>query len=159
MNFTSNDCKHWGVVEEIFPHMTKECAAAMTETIFGTDRFWADMEIQPKAQQVVKKLIDKGHEVYIVTAPWPTAKNCKSEKEEWIKRFLPSFDLRNIIFCYNKNLLTGDLIIDDAPYNISNNNCKYSIIFDYPYNQDTKATFRAKDWSEIDKIIQSQISS
>lgn len=86
MNFSSADCKQWGIVEEIFPHMSKESVDKMTETIFRADRFWAEMEVQPKAPQIVKKLIEKGHEVYIVTAPWTTALNCKSEKEEWIKR-------------------------------------------------------------------------
>ncbi len=142
VDFKSSDCKSWGVLDEMFPHASKEWCDKRTEEIFSAPGFWSGMLPQPGAVEVMEKLVKDGHEIYIATMPWPTAKNCKAEKEEWVEQYLPFFKTKNIVFCPNKKFLKGDVIFDDAPHIIENTpHCTYRIIYDYPYNQNVEASF------------------
>ena len=154
VDFKSSDCKSWGVLDEMFPHASKEWCDKRTEEIFSASGFWSGMLPQPGAVEVMEKLVKDKHEVYIATMPWPTAKNCKAEKEEWVEKYLPFFKTKNIIFCPNKKFLYGDVILDDAPHIIENTpHCKHRIIYDYPYNQNVEASFRIKSWNEAYSVI------
>lgn len=110
------------------------------------------MPIQPFAAEVVKELYEK-HDVYIATCPWHTSDNCISEKIQWIEKYLPFFDRQKIIFACDKKRLSGDIIIDDSPKHLENNNCDTTIAFDYPYNRHSRADFRAKNWLDVREII------
>lgn len=142
----------WGLQDILFnDHSNKDL---VTEKIFNTPGFWLNMEIQDHAHEVISKL-SKNHDVYIVTFPWPSSLNCYVEKYLWVKKNLPSFDLNKLIYVKDKHLLHGDIIIDDKPSYLSNNNCTKTIAFDCEYNKDVETDFRSNDWLEIYKYIKS----
>lgn len=148
VNFKPEDCKTYNVLQNMFPHFSKKKIDEWTDAIFSADGFWLDMPIQPLARETMKYICDK-HDVYIVTAPWPTSKNCIPEKIEWVRQYLPFFDIRKMIFCNNKSLLKGDIIVDDSPSYLRSHGCRYTVAYDYPYNREVKCDFRAKDWSQL----------
>lgn len=148
-NLTRDECTTYHLLEYAFAPDEVEAA---THEMFSLQGFWETMPIQPHAQEVLRELYEK-HDVYIVTCPWPTSENCIPEKIRWIENHLPFFDRRRIVFACEKKLLTGDVIIDDSPRYLNDNNCKKSIAFDYPYNRDSNADYHAKDWLDIQKII------
>jgi len=154
IRFVENDCKDWDVFKQIFPFASKKFTDEMSERVFSAPGFWSTMKIMDDAAEIMQKLISDGHEVYIATMPWKTARNCITEKTSWVEENLPFFGTENMIFCPNKKFLIGDVILDDAPHIIENTpHCKYRIIYDYPYNQNVEASFRIKSWNEAYSVI------
>lgn len=148
-NLRRENCKTYHLLKYAFPRHEVDAA---TEEMFSIEGFWETMPIQPDAAEVMERLCRR-HDVYILTCPWPTSKNCIPEKIEWVKKNLPFFNLRNMIFSCNKSLLHGDVLIDDAPHYLNSNNAKTTIAFDYPYNRSCEADYRAATWLEIERII------
>ena len=83
-----------------------------TDDVVGLFR---NLEPIPGAIDAYRKLNDV-HNVYILsTAPWenPTA---LSEKNAWIKEYLPEA-YKRVIYTHHKNLCVGDYLIDDRKKN------------------------------------------
>ena len=62
-------------------------------------------------------MIEKKYDTYILTAaPWgnPTA---ASDKIEWVKKYLPEVAYKRVIISHNKNLCSGNYLIDDNTRN------------------------------------------
>lgn len=144
-------CKTYHILKYAFP---RDEVKKATDEMFSIEGFWRTMPIQPYAAEVVEEMTKK-HDVYILTCPWPTSKNCIPEKLEWIQANLPFFNMRKVIFSCNKKLLHGDILIDDAPHYLEDNNCQKTLAFDYPYNRDCNVDWRASNWLEIHDIINS----
>jgi 5'(3')-deoxyribonucleotidase len=151
--FTSDQCKTFDIFGIMFSDKTVREQTDIRETIFNAPGFWADMEPYPNSQRVFGRLANK-FDVFIVTAPWPTSKNCIPEKIEWVENCL-GFEQKRIIFTSYKHLLLGDVIIDDNPKYISNNNCGLTMVYDYPYNRqlEGKKIIRVHDWLDIESYF------
>lgn len=138
------NCKKYSILENI----NNIGPEVIYEPVFNAEGFWYFLKPLEGSIEVME-LLCKKHEVYIVTSPWKSSPICIPEKIAWTKKHLPFFDIDNIIFCNNKSLLHGDVIIDDAPHYIKNNNCKKTIIYDYPYNRDIASDCRVNSWEDI----------
>lgn len=149
-SLSRDQCNGYHLLDYAF---SKDEVAAATDEMFSIHGFWEGMPIQPHAAEVVEELYAK-HDVYIVTCPWPAAENCIPEKIKWIEKHLPFFDRRKIVFACEKKLLVGDIIIDDSPKYLDDHSCKHALAFDYPYNRNSKACLRARDWLDIRRIIE-----
>ena len=92
------------------------------------------LSIKNNAANIIETII-KDHEVYIVTAN--TSYNCGvcDDKIDFIKKFLPFFPIKNVIFINNKSLLNLDILIDDGLHNLENFK-GIKVVFDRPWNQD-----------------------
>lgn len=149
-SLTREECTTYHLLEYAFEPDKVEAA---THEMFSLKGFWETMPIQPFARDVMYEL-NQNHDLYIVTCPWHTSDNCIPEKIKWIEKHLPFFDRRKIIFACDKKHLSGNIIIDDSPKYLNDNNCDITIAFDYPYNRNANADYRAKDWQEILEIIE-----
>jgi len=146
-NKAKNIGKAWSLQDVLFgDHPEKDM---ITEAIFNHPGFWLDMKPKKLAPGAIEEL-SKVANVYIVTFPWPTSATCFLEKYYWVKRYIPSFDMSKLIYIKDKHLLHGDIIIDDKPSYLENNNCDITIAFDYNYNRHVNAVdFRSNNWGEI----------
>lgn len=99
-----------------------------------------------------------GHELYVVTST--SAENAEA-KTQWLFKNYPWFDRDRFIMCHHKNLIFGDILVDDAPHNLKdmkwsgvNQNC-VCVCMDKPWNRDTENEFvRAMSFSDIDAVVQ-----
>jgi 5'(3')-deoxyribonucleotidase len=91
-------------------------------TVYGALQdpgFTTAIPMMPGASENLKKLMDDGHEVYLVTAR--SGAQHIAETFIWVKEQLPFLDSRKqLIFCYNKDLLSADILIDDQAYTLTN---------------------------------------
>lgn len=142
----------YNILKAIFPHYSEERITEMFEVLFSAEQFWSSMKPLEGCEEVMEELNDK-YEVFIVTKPWPTSHNCIPEKLEWVKTHLPFFDISRMIFCSHKHLIHADYMIDDSPTFLASSNCKQTIAYNYPYNQEVDSTFRVNNWSEIREIL------
>lgn len=77
---------------------------------------FAKMEPMKGALAAVK-LLDKHFNVFILsTAPWENP-SAWTDKLNWIKLYLPKVAYKKLILTHNKNLNTGDYLIDDRIHN------------------------------------------
>ena len=89
------------------------------------------------AQDGLQKLINMGHEVYLVTAAIPKT---YGEKVEFIKRYFPFVDESRIICMKHKWLLKCDVMIEDNLQTLLAKPYYHRICFNMPWNQS------GKDW-------------
>ena len=81
--------------------------------------FTTAIPLMPGAELALMKLMNDGHEVYLVTAR--SGAQHISETFTWVKEQLPFIDARKqLIFCYDKHLLTADVLVDDQAYTLTN---------------------------------------
>lgn len=133
------DITHWD--------LEKFCAPATREQVYSFlthPGFFRHLDPIPSAIESIKYLIDKNHDVVIVTA----CKHGFKDKLDWIKDHMPWFDLKNIIFAERKELVYGDVLIDDGVHNLEaweKETNRYPICFATPYNKNF-AGRRADNW-------------
>ncbi|MDR3142567.1 MAG: 5'(3')-deoxyribonucleotidase [Tannerellaceae bacterium] len=77
-----------------------------------------------------------------------------SEKELWLNEYYPFIDWTQMVFCGRKDVVSGDIMIDDHPKNL-NFFPGEKIIFTQPHNIRliVPNCKRASDWDEIVKML------
>ncbi len=120
-------------------------------SIMRCPEFW-DLNPVPGAIEGMKALIDAGHDVLIVSAvPRCAAGAAYHGKLQWIRKHMPFFNLDNFMAVQRKDLIEGDILIDDNVKNIENflKKGKKTIVAHYMWNRNCVASKRAYDWDEI----------
>ncbi len=117
---------------------------------------WKRVKPLPGAVKYLKKLIDDGNEVYIVTASHPRTVDMKTQ--EAIFKHFPYLDYKNLIITSNKQMVMGDIIIDDAPHNLGGG--PLGMMMSAPHNMkvpdDELAELnavRVDGWKEVYELI------
>lgn len=120
---------------------------------FLDKRTWKRMELIKDCQKYIAKLFNQGHDIYFCTK---TEMKNAPKKESYLQRIFPYINIRKkLIVCPDKTMIRGDILIDDCSNNFGGQT--YSIVLDYPWNQDfitdNDTKFRAKSWEDIFTII------
>lgn len=138
------DITDWKIAK-FFPTLSD---AELYAPLFDPD-MWSKLEPMPSAPEVVKRLIDDGHIVRVVTA---THYGTVLPK---MKRFLfmyPFLKWEDVIIASDKSLIAGDVMIDDGTHNLETTSC-VKILFDRPHNRsydaESNGMIRVNSWEEI----------
>lgn len=94
--------------------------------------FWATIKPFSDAIEYIPKL-QKYFDVYVLTAG--NYKSISSKIINIIFKYFPTIDNDHVIVCHNKQLVKGDIIIDDGIHNLVGHSAKYKILFDTPHNR------------------------
>ena len=139
------DITEWNLARA-FPGLTRE----MVYSPEYDENFWKTVEPMPGADRILRKLLDEGHEIYVVTAT--EYETLKQKMDDLLFRWYPYLDWSHVIIAANKQMIRGDVLIDDGPHNLTGNGIR-KILFDRPHNRsfDEKSVgaVRVKDWDEI----------
>lgn len=143
------DLTAWDMTQN-FPMLTKE-------QIYGTEldeALYERLEPYEDAAEYVKRLMDAGHTVYIVTAtPYQVIK-VKTEKV--ILKYFPFLSWKNVILTADKTMINADVLIDDGVHNLLGGTYR-KILMDAPYNKNFPAEengmIRVHNWREIYEVI------
>ena len=77
------------------------------------DGIFSEMDPMSGAIDGYNKLVEMGHDVYILsTAPWENS-SAWSDKLIWVKKYIGENAKKRLILSHNKNLNKGDFLIDD----------------------------------------------
>ena len=116
--------------------------------------FWEDVRPVPGAAEGLKHFMDEGHEVYIVTAT-----ECEHVAEKMkgvLFRYFPFISWERVIITSRKQLIRGDVLIDDGIHNLEGGAYR-KILFTAPYNRDYDAEangmIRVNSWDEIVRAV------
>ena len=118
------------------------------------DDFWSTIKAKPDASEYIKKLIDKGFNIYLCTST--DYRNVKVKYEKVIKKYFPYILWNQIIVAYKKQMIKADFLIDDGVHNLENGEY-VKILMSAPHNQnyDTEKNrmIRADNWKAIYNTI------
>ena len=146
-------CRHFGSISEdnlvIVAHAYRNHFKYPWRPTELTD-FWDKVIVDQKAKEIIENFVQNKHEVFLVTASFPN-----DSLGYKIRKTLSFFNENlinnnNIIICYNKFLIKGDVRIDDGIHNLSND-C-INILIDQPWNQNVNENidyYRIKTWDEL----------
>lgn len=134
------DVTDWDI-SVAFPTLTKQ----QIYSVLQGNELWANLTPMPGAQEYLGRLHDEGHELYMVTAT--DYRTCYAKIERILELF-PFLDAEHIIIAHHKQMITGDVLIDDGPHNLIGGRF-FRILFDRPHNR----SFDEKDTGCIGRKI------
>lgn len=137
-----NEIKDWELAK-CYPFLSKE---DLFEPL-NVPEFWDEVQIKPEAVDVIARLINERHEVYVVTSSH--YKFVTDKFTRCLFAHFPFLTKENVIITYNKSLIKCDLLLDDGEHNFKGCTCT-RVLFDAPYNQDaTLFDYRVGSWKEF----------
>lgn len=140
--------------EDITTYDLSQCIdpddAKRMKQLFNDPDLWNIVRPIKKSQESIKKLINDGHDVYLVTNNNP---HTFGAKYDWIKYYFPFVNDNNIVCMRNKWMFNCDVMIEDCYENLIAKPFYSRILVDYPWNQSNKDyiydIYRCTDWDEI----------
>lgn len=136
-----------------FPTLTRE-------QVFGVlneDKLFHRLERVPGSLEVLQRLYNEGHQLYMVTATG--YQTCKAKMERILQLF-PFLDWNHVIITANKQLVKGDFLIDDAPHNLIDGEY-VPVLFSRPHNYSfdnaAHGIARVQTWYDVERIIRRRI--
>lgn len=144
VNVSHDDVHEWD--------MTKAYPMLTSDQVLSTELDSALYDgLQPIAggPEAIKRLLDDGHEIYVVTN---THYKIAIEKlEGTLFKYYPFLPWRQYIFTHNKQMIKGDVLVDDGVHNLVGGDYE-KILFSAPYNRDFDAAAngmtRVENWDE-----------
>jgi 5'(3')-deoxyribonucleotidase len=144
-NYTLDDIYDYDVMN----CMPVEHAQKMIE-IYGRTGFYDSVKPIKGAQDGLQKLINNGHQVYLVTSAIPKT---YEEKIEFVKRYFPYIDETHIVSMKHKHLFRCDVMIEDCLQNLLAKPYYHRICFNQPWNQSNKDyvydIHRCYNWDDV----------
>ena len=148
-NAAYDDVTSWDV-SSAFPGLTWE---QVYEIPMETG-FWKTVEPIPGAAEALRHFMEAGHDVYIVTA---TPHESVPEKmNDLLFKYFPFLSWRQVIITGNKQLIRGDVLIDDGIHNLEGGDYR-KILFTAPHNRrydaEGNGMIRVHTWEEAVAVI------
>ena len=128
--------------------------AIVMKEMYGESGLYDKVKPIIGAQEALEKLINLGHQVYLVTAAIPTT---YGEKVAFIKRFFPYIDDGHIVCMKHKWMFKADIMIEDNINTLLAKPYYHRICFDRPGNRNvsdwTYDISRCNNWNEIVAVV------
>lgn len=112
--------------------------------------FFRDIAVFEDAVEVVKALQEK-YEIFVVSAATEFP-NSLGEKIEWLAEHFPFVTWQNIVFCGDKSIVHGDIMIDDHARNFTHFQGR-KLLYHSLHNTQVQGYERVKTWKEIYEIL------
>jgi 5'(3')-deoxyribonucleotidase len=128
--------------------------AIVMRDMYGEVGIYNKVKPIAKAKESLQKLINLGHQVYLVTAAVPKT---YGEKVEFIKRHFPFIDESHIVCMKHKWMFKCDIMIEDNLHNLLAKPYYHRILMDRPWNQNNKDyvydIHRCANWDEVVDVV------
>lgn len=151
-NVDPDSLRDWDV-SKAFPTLTREQVYSVT----FEDEFWHSVTPIDGAVEYLKKLIDDGHKVYIVTCA--AYETLKVKMEDVLFKYFPFIEWKDVIIASRKQMINADILIDDGIHNHIDGRYE-KLLFTAPHNieydADANGMKRVKNWKEIYEYINSK---
>ncbi len=112
--------------------------------------FFKDLPLIENSKQIIEELNNR-FDVYIASAAMEF-KYCLDEKYEWLDHHFPFIHWKRRIFCGDKSVLKGDVLIDDHDFNLSVFSGR-PIMFTCSHNINETKYERLDNWLDAEKLF------
>lgn len=144
-----HDIRSWSI-RKMYPELTAQQVFAPLERA----EFWDLVKPMDGAQEVLHEFVTSGHKVKIVTASGH--KTIEPKMERVLFRHFPFLNWDDVIITSDKQMIKGDVLIDDAPHNLEGGDY-HKILMTAPHNRDYCAPahgmHRVVNWSEVRELV------
>lgn len=127
---------------------------AMNAPLFE-DAFWSWVKPMKGASETLQKLIADGHTVLIATTS--SYQTLAAKMEQVLFRYFPFLTWNDVIITAHKQLIKGDVLIDDGIHNLEGGDY-FKILMTAPHNRnydaDKNGMYRVSSWSDAYSAIQ-----
>ncbi|MBR0468375.1 MAG: hypothetical protein IJJ16_01550 [Mogibacterium sp.] len=116
--------------------------------------FWGTVSPMEGAPEAIRRFMDAGHEVYIVTAT--TYKTITEKMDDLLFRWFPYISWDQVIITNHKQLIRGDVLIDDGVHNLEGGDYVKILMtahHNLDYDAEANGMIRVSSWDEIEDII------
>ena len=154
-NVSPENVVEWDVCV-YFPGLTKE----QVHSPLFEDDFWKSVKPKDGAMEYVSKLHSEGFSIYIVTSShYSTVSN---KFRDALFPYFPFIDYNHIIVCNAKQLVRGNVLIDDGVHNLLDsdtlkatyNKILFSANHNKYFNCDKTDIYRVNNWNEAYEIVE-----
>ena len=111
LNVDPNRVYEWEMTK-VFPELTKQ----QIREPLSLEDFWKTVKPKPDAIKYIQKLIEDGYKIKIVTASYYNTLTYKVEHV--LFKYFPFIMWEDVIVCYDKSMIKGTCLIDDAFHNL-----------------------------------------
>lgn len=129
----------------------------IVKAIMRHGHFYDGVMPLPGAIDGMKRLMERGHEVIIVTTILSSIPGLYEQKVEWIERYLPTFDMDDFVTTSRKDLVAGNVLFDDAIHNLEPyrdaHPAAVCIAMDRPWNASWIGS-RVASWDEFVPFVE-----
>ena len=144
-NYTLSDFNQYDVMS-VLPSQD----GVVMRDMYGESGLYDKVKPYKGASDKLQKLINAGHNVYLVTDAIPKT---YGEKVEFIKRYFPFIDDAHIVSMKHKHLFKCDIMIEDNWSNLVSSQYYHRILIDQPWNQNKKDyvydIHRCFNWDDV----------
>lgn len=144
-HYTLNDFTEYDIMN-VLP--TQD--AIVMKDIYGESGLYDKVKPLPGARESLEKLINLGHQVYLVTAAIPKT---YGEKVAFIKRYFPFIDESRIVCMKHKWKFRCDIMIEDNLQTLIADPNYHRICFNMPWNKSNKdwiyGIHRCYNWDDV----------
>ena len=144
-NYTLNDFTEYDIMN-VLP--TQD--GIVMRDMYGETGLYDKVKPLPGAQEALKKLMNSGHQIYLVTDAVPKT---YGEKVAFIKRFFPFIDDAHIVCMRHKWMFKCDVMIEDNLSNLIAKPYYHRILINWPWNQSNKDYVydinRCYNWDDV----------
>ncbi|MDO4501086.1 MAG: zinc-ribbon domain-containing protein [Erysipelotrichaceae bacterium] len=141
-------------IEDIKEYNLEKYIGQYGISIFREKGFFEAVPEKAGSVSALKNLIEsKDYDVYIISACGSNEE--LEEKFKWFDKYLPEFNKNRIIRCKEKDLISGDVLIDDCLDNLDNV-APYmkGIVMDMPFNKENKKYPRINNLMEALPLLE-----
>ena len=129
-----DDLKEEDVTEWEIDNFVKPEAKAHIFKYLNIGGFFRSAVPYPDAKVGIRMLLNMGSDVWFVTKSTARAQSLMPEKMEWVDEHYPTIGHKKIIFCQQKSMVNGDMMIDDYVKNFEGFEGA-RVLFSRPWNQ------------------------
>lgn len=146
-NVIWNHIDNWDV-SLAYPNLTKQ---QIYEPLCE-EKLWTLVKPKFDAVKYVPKLYEEGHEIYFVTT---TDYRNIEFKVKLLEDYFPDIPIQNLITTYHKNLIRGDILIDDYINNFKerSSGILFTTTYNKEFNVEELGLHRCDNWEEIYNYI------
>ena len=147
---TVDDVKSWNVAEA-YPGLSWEDVYMVTVE----PGFWGRVEPIPGAAEGLKTLMDRGHDVMIVTATY--YESVPEKMRDLLFKYFPFISWNQVIVTTRKQLIKGDILIDDGVHNLEGGGYAKILVTapnNREYDAEANGMIRVNNWDEILKAVE-----
>ena len=150
-NLQVSDIKEWDLFSQV-----KQ--PKILNKILLSKKFFQKPEPYLDVLEVLPGLLkDERFDIFISTQVPRSSPYAGWDKREWLRKYLPEFDLEKFISIHHKYLLRADVILDDHPRHLKQwmeeDSTRISIAMDHPYNREAKCSHRVNNWKEFSELL------
>lgn len=132
LSVKKSDIKAWDM-RQAFPTLTSDQIYAPLKQ----SEFWNKIMPIEGSTVYLKEIMERGHDLYIVTSSHYSTSGAKIAK---LLELFPFLNWKQIITAHDKQLIHGDVIIDDGMHNLIGNPCPFRFLFNQPHNENIDET-------------------